>query len=172
MEGTLVKRSSKVAFYGVPEGTSGEGGSGTTVTYYRMTGFTDMSTSKNAKEYSRQYIDEDFEQSDVIGYSPSISYGFDRYKNNVVHDDITRISDDELTGSDAVRPIIIVDTTVASGVNAIKRDFAVIPDSEGDGTDTYAYSGNFKVKGAKVKGTATISEDGETLTFVESTVNP
>ena len=59
---TLVPRSQKVLFYGVPAA------SGDTTTYHRMKGFTDVSTSKNAKEYTRQYVDELFEQTDVTGY--------------------------------------------------------------------------------------------------------
>ena len=160
MSNTLVKRSDKVAFYGVKS-------TGDTYTYHRMQGFTDMSTSKNPIEYSRQYVDEDFEQSDVVGYSPSIAYGFDQFAGNAVHEDIAKISDDELLGTDAIRPIILVDLTKTTGVNAVKRDFAVIPDSEGDSTDAYTYSGNLKVKGDKIKGTATSADGWLTITFTE-----
>ena len=93
---TLVPRSKKVLFYGVPAA------SGDTTTYHRMKGFTDVSTSKNAKEYTRQYVDELFEQTDVTGYSPSTSYGFDQYAGDPVHADIVKITDDELIGSNAV----------------------------------------------------------------------
>ena len=72
----LVQRSKKVAFYKVGD------------KYERMTGFTSMSKSSNPKEYSRQYVDEDGEVTDVTGYSPSIDYAFDQYENNAVHDDI------------------------------------------------------------------------------------
>ena len=61
----LKKRSDIVAFYGIED------------TFHRMRGFTEGSISKNPKEYSRQYIDEDGEQTDVVGYSPSMSYAFD-----------------------------------------------------------------------------------------------
>lgn len=161
MSNTLVKRSDKVAFYGI------KSEQGDTYTYHRMQGFTDMSTSKNPIEYSRQYVDEDFEQADVVGYSPSIAYGFDQFAGNAVHEDIAKISDDELLGSAAIRPIVLVDLTKASGVNAVKRDFAVIPDSEGDSTDAYTYSGNLKVKGDKIKGTATSADGWKTITFTE-----
>ena len=161
MSNTLVKRSDKVAFYGIKAAEDD------TYTYHRMQGFTDMSTSKNPIEYSRQYVDEDFEQADVVGYSPSIAYGFDQFAGNAVHEDIAKISDDELLGSAAIRPIVLVDLTKASGVNAVKRDFAVIPDSEGDSTDAYTYSGNLKVKGDKIKGTATSADGWKTITFTE-----
>ena len=97
---TLVPRSKKVLFYGVPAA------SGDTTTYHRMKGFTDVSTSKNAKEYTRQYVDELFEQTDVTGYSPSTSYGFDQYAGDPVHADIVKITDDELIGSNAVRILL------------------------------------------------------------------
>lgn len=66
----VTKRSDKVAFIGIA-------GSDGSVIYHRMTNFTEFSQSKNAIEYSRQYVDEDFERSDVVGYAPSISYQFD-----------------------------------------------------------------------------------------------
>ena len=160
MRNTLVKRSDKVAFYGI------KAAEGDTYTYHRMQGFTDMSTSKNPIEYSRQYVDEDFEQADVVGYSPSIAYGFDQFTGNAVHEDIVRISDDELLGTEAVRPIVMVDMSKTED-NAVKRDFAVIPDSEGDSTDAYTYSGNLKVKGDKIKGTATSADGWQTITFTE-----
>ena len=163
MEGTLTGRYSVVAFYGIK-------GSGDTptVTYHRMQGFTTLTTSKNPKEYTRQYVDEDHEQTDVVGYSPSIAYTFDRYAGNAVQDDIVRITNQELTGNDALVDIVVVDTAdtqSGGGCTAVKRAYAVIPDSEGDSADAYTYSGNFKVKGDRELGAATVSEDGLTCTF-------
>ncbi len=158
----LIKRCDKLAFYGIK--------SGSTTTYKRMSGFTDMSVSKNAKEYVRQYIDEEFEQSDVVGYSPSISFAFDLYLGNDVHEDISKISDNELTGSDAVREIIIVDTKNGNdtdGYYAIKRNFAVIVESEGNGTEAYQCSGTFKVKGEKIFGKAKTTDDWASCVFTE-----
>lgn len=154
----IMKRNSKVAFYGV----TGEEGT----VYHRMSGFTEFATSKNPIEYSRQYVDEEMEVTDIVGYSPSISYSFDLFDDNPVHLDIAKISDNELVGADAVRQIIVVDVQ-ASEKTAVMREFAVIPDSEGDNIDVYTYSGSFKVKGNKVFGTAS-SEDGwQTCTFTE-----
>lgn len=160
---TLVPRSKKVLFYGVPAA------SGDTTTYHRMKGFTDVSTSKNAKEYTRQYVDELFEQTDVTSYSPSTSYGFDQYAGDPVHADIVKITDDELIGSNAVRSLILVDLSAtgatATTAPAMKRDYAVIPDSEGGSMDAYTYTGNFRSKGEKVTGTATTDDDWQTITF-------
>ena len=160
----IVKRSGKVAFYGIPA----EGG---TVTYHRMRGFTELSTSKNPKEYNRQYVDEDTERTDVVGYAPSVSYAFDEFKGNEIHGDIIDITNNEKIGADAVRSIIVVDFSSGSateGYSAIKRDYSVIPDSEGDSTDAYTYSGTFKANGDKVAGTCTVGADDMTAEFTES----
>ena len=168
MDGTLVQRADKVAFMGVPTTAGGT----TTIVYHRMQGFTDMSKSLNPKEYSRQYVDEAFEQTDVVGFSPSIAYGFDQYKGNAVHDDLVKLSDNEAVGTAAVRSIVIVDftkeTAETGAFEAKKREFSVIPDSEGGSTDAYTYSGNFKVKGNQIEGVATSSDDWMTLTFTEN----
>ncbi len=171
MEGTLKKRSDVKAFYGIPAS-----GSGTPV-YTRMRGFTEMSTSKNAKEYSRQYVDEAFETTDTVGYSTSISFAFDKYVGNAVLEDIAAIFDDELIGAEAQREIIQVDFTKSedSGFSAVKRTFSVIADSTGDSTDAMTYSGTFKVVTGIEKGIATIatpdggdSDTVETITFAAS----
>ena len=160
----LVGRYEKVAFYGVP----GESG----VTYHRMTGFTEMSVSKNPKEYSRQYVDEAFEQTDVTGYSPAIAYAFDQYSDNVVHKDLAALADNETMGSDAVRQIVIVDMTqagkTAGSQKACRRSYAVVPDGEGGSSDAYTYSGSFKAKSSAVWGEAATEDEWETLTFTEA----
>ncbi len=151
----IVARHKRLAFYGVPA----ESG---TPAFRRMSGFTSLSQSKNPNEYSRKYVDEPITESDVVGYSPSISYAFDLHTGNQVHTDIVSIADKELVGDDAVRTIITVDT--ATG-RAVKRDFAVLPNSEGDNINIYTYSGDFKCKGAPVYGTAVTSDDWQTVTF-------
>lgn len=155
----VTKRSDKVAFYGVPA----EGGS---YTFHRMKGFSDLSTSKNAKEYTRQYVDEEFEQTDVVGYSPSMSFTLDQMKDDPVHNDIVGIYNDEKLGIDAIRPIVIVDM-LSDTKEAISREYAVIADGEGNGMDAYVYSGTLKAKGKKIKGTAASEDEWQTITFVE-----
>lgn len=163
LKGTLVKRSDKVAYYGVKETDGKE-------TFTRMQGFTSFGQSKNPKEYSRQYVDEAFEQTDVTGYSTSIGFGFDQYKGNPVHDDLAQMCDNEVIGTDAVRNIVLVDFSkpvdgASRTYNARKRSFSVIYDTDGDSTDAYTYSGNFKTKGASIAGTAVVSEDELTIEF-------
>ena len=159
----VVKRSDKVAFYGVLDGE--------TVRFHRMKGFTEMAVSKNPKEYQRQYIDEAFERTDVVGYATAISYGFDQHTGDAVHSDLVDICEKELLAGDAIRSIVIVDFTKGNDDGtyaAKKRDFAVIPDGEGDSMDAYTYSGSFKTAGETVFGTATTSDDWETCSFSES----
>lgn len=153
--GKLVTREKKVAFLGCV-------GEDNQITYHRMRHFTSMSKSSNPNEYSRKYVDEAGENTDVTGYSPSISYGFDQYVGDAVHDEIIAITDGEKVGDDAVRKIVIVDFTqkgtAENSFKAIVRDYAVIPDSDGDDENTYTYSGNFKNKSEKQEVEAT-SED-------------
>lgn len=159
----MIKRSEKLAFMQVTNGGSTE--------YMRMTGFTELSVSKNPKEYSRKYVDENTERNAVIGYSPSISYKLDYEPQNSVHNEFAEIADRELTGENAVRNIVIVDLTTAdnSGVcSAVKRAFSIIPQTEGDDSETYTLSGNMKASGEMVFGTAETEDDWQTLTFTEA----
>ena len=158
----MIKRSEKLAFMQVTNG-------GTTA-YRRMTGFTELSVSKNPKEYSRKYVDENTERNAVIGYSPSISYKMDYEPDNAVHYEFSSIADRELTGENAVRNIVIVDLTTedANGIcNAVKRAFSIIPATEGDDSETYTLSGNMKASGEMIFGTAETEDDWQTLTFTE-----
>jgi len=157
----IIKRCKKLAFFGVKSSEDG------TVTFHRMRGFDEISTSKNPREYSRQYVDEEFEQTDIVGYTPSISFGFDRFSDDFVHTDIISIFDEEKVGADAVRTIIMVDLADEK-FSAIKRDFAVVAENEGNGLETYKYTGSFKVKGEKIVGTAQSDDDWKTCTFVET----
>ena len=162
MARTLVKRSDKVSFLGCLDGG--------TETFNRMRGFTSLSGSKNPKEYSRQYVDEEFETTDVVGFSPSISFGFDQYTDDPAHEEMVEILDGEYTGTQARRNIVTVDFSqpTTGGYKAVKREYAVIGDAEGDSMDAYTYSGTFKSTGSKTEGVASVSSDGSTLTFSET----
>lgn len=145
----LVKRSELVSFMEVISATS------STASYVRMEGFTDITMSKNPMEYSRRYVDEDSERTDVMGYNESISYTLDRYSGQAAAEEIIKITENELTGTDAVRKIITVDMTTATGngsgtISAVARirPYTVVPDSMGGSTDCLTYSGNLKSNGA------------------------
>lgn len=151
----IVPRHKMVAFYGVTTGAS-------TTTYLRLKKFTQFSFSKNPKEYNRQYVDEPYGENDVMGYDPSISYAFDRYKNLPVQEDIVLITDNEKLGDDAVRPILLVDIDTG---NAYRRNYAIIPNTEGDNINVYTYSGTMKCKGELTAGTAASTDSWQTCTF-------
>lgn len=157
-EGDILNRADKVAFMGLTDKAD---------TFNRMHGFTDMGKSSNPSEYSRRYVDERTERSDVTGYAPEIGYGFDQTKGDKVQQVIVDITDDEVTGKKVT--IVTVDfSQEGTGPNsyvARKREYSVIPDSDGDSTDAYTYSGSFKAAGDIVKGTATSTDDWETCSF-------
>ena len=165
MANKIKKRSDKIAFYGVTENN--------VTTYYRMKGFTDFTVNKNPAEYSRKYVDESFEQSDVVGYSPSVSFALDVIKGNKVAEDIEHISVKESVGEDIVRSIVIVDLSKRDETqfDAVMRDFSVIIDTEGSGTDAYQISGTLKAKSNVITGTATTSDSFETVTFTSNMSN-
>ena len=98
----IVRRSQVVAFMDTDK-------TGSAQKLERMTGFTTMTNSKNPKEYSRQYVDEDAERSDVVGYAPSIEFSYDRHTNTPVHDRLSEIHDKELLGDDAHVDIVRVE---------------------------------------------------------------
>ena len=160
----IVERHKILAFMGVV-------GTGGTVTYHRMKKFTQFSHSKNPIEYSRQYVDEPFQQTDVVGFAPSYAYAFDKHTDLAVQNDIIGITNGEMLGDDAVRTIIIVDTTEAtesSGTytaSAIKRDYSVIPNSEGDNINIYTYSGNLKARGEQSAVSISSTDDWQTVTI-------
>ena len=167
----LVLRSNRKMFMGVVDGE--------TTTYTRMRGFTSLSESKNPVEYSRKYVDETFETTDVTGMSPSYDFTFDLMTPNGVLDDMASVIDGETLGTDAVREFVCVDFfkpgTPTGTYEATKRSFSIIGSTVGDGTDALTYSGTLRVQETMVKGTATIAtpDDGtaetvETITFTET----
>ena len=158
----IVKRSDKVAYMNVSTAEAPD--------YKRMRKFTEMSNSANPTEYSRSYVDEDGEVTDITGYSPEKSFGFDQYTNNPVHEKLVDIIENEKTGDDAIIEILVVDKTTKTEENkykARKRKYSVIPDSDGDNTDAYTYSGSFKSNGKFEEVLVTLSEDELTATIVE-----
>lgn len=155
----LVKRSRKVAFMNVSTTAIAN--------FLRMTKFTEISKSKNPTEYSRTYVDEDGEVTDVTGYSEEISYNFDLHIGNLVHEKIVDITDNEKTGADALVQILQVDFTkpVGKGYEARLRTYSVVPDAEGDSTDAYTYSGSFRKNSNMTVGVASMNADNTTATF-------
>lgn len=155
-----LKRSDKLAFLGVKEGEL--------ITYHRLTNFTEFAVSKNPVNYSRQYVDEDFERNDVVSYAPSISYSFDYDNENAAHSAIVAITDGELVGDSALVDIVLVDLSSENeeSCSATLRQWSVIPDKEGSDSDAYDYSGTFKANGKNISGSATTADNWQTCSFV------
>lgn len=156
----MVQRHQRIAFMNT--------GTSEAPVFTRMKKFTNMTSNKNPKEYGRQYVDELSEDTDVVGYSPSIEYTFDRHTNTPVHDKIAKIHDGELVGNDALVEILVVDlftADVSGKCEARKRTYAVIPSADGDGTDALVYSGSFKCKSAIEVGKATLDATEQIATF-------
>ena len=169
----IVRRDLKVAFWGIPSEED------SAPTFQRMKYFTEMSGSKNPTEYSRRYVDEKTERTDVTGYSESWAFAFDEYTDDDVLTDIVGIIDNNKLGTEAHRDVVFVNFSSLSGsaYKACKQTFALIGDAEGDSTDAYTYSGNLRAVGDKVWGTATIAtptsgtpDNAETITFTEDSL--
>ena len=161
------KRSEKLAFLEVKTDSTSK--------YVRLEGFTTQTFNANASEYSRQYVDED-----VKSYAESINYAFDQYVGQEALEEIVKITENELTGFDAVRKIIVADMTTLTGsgdkvptysAEATVRSYTIVPSSNGDTTDCMTYSGDFKSRGAKTKCRVSFDSDFQTVKIVaESTV--
>lgn len=132
-------------------------------------GFTSFSEAKNPKEYSRQYVHEKTERSDVVGYAPSIAYSADMHSGNPCVERVAKAHDEEQIGNATHVDIIVVNMweagTAAKSYVAYKRTYSIVPDGKGDGSEAVIYSGTLKAVGDAVKGSATISADGATATF-------
>ncbi|MBQ7975406.1 MAG: hypothetical protein IJ300_06940 [Clostridia bacterium] len=157
----MVNRADKVAFAKM---VSDEG-----TTYQRLRGFSELSESKNPTEYSRKYVDEKNERSEVTGYAPEISFDFDEYSENTIQAEIVKVFDQELIGKATLIEIVVVNLakeTEAKGTyEASCRAFSIIPDTSGGETDRMNYSGSFKAYGDTEKGSATTTDAWETATF-------
>lgn len=121
----------------------------------------DGKTSENNDGYSVSYD---------MNKTLNVDYEFDLYMNDAVQKKLATITDDELLGSDAQVTVVVVDlfdekTGESTTCTARKRDWSVIPDTEGDGTDALIYKGSLKAAGEIIKGTATTTDIWQTCTF-------
>lgn len=137
--------------------------------FNRMRAFTSLSTATNPKEYSRKYVDEPFDTTDVVGYSPSKDFTFDQIKGDKVHEDLVEIIEGEKLGAAAHKQVVVVDLsspgTPTGTFKAKSRKFAIIGGNHGDSADAYTYSGTMKVVGKPITGTAATTDGWETCTF-------
>ena len=91
--------------------------------------------------------------------------------------DMAGIIDGEKLGTDAVRSFVSVDfhkpvSGSQGAYEAVERQYTIVGDSIGDGTDALVYSGTLRVQTKRVMGKATIAtptggdkDSVETITF-------
>jgi len=150
MANELITRDQWRSFMGVKDGA--------TTKYHTIgEGFTNLAESKNPAEYTRKYVHEKTERSDVTGYATSIAYSTDLYSEDPVVSEVVVITDSELRGTDAQREIISVNLWKAvdgseDTFEATRRMYSVIPAGKGDGTEAMIYTGTFKAAGDIVFG--------------------
>jgi len=142
-------------------------------------GITSLTEEFNPETESKHYINMASASNQIKSYAPTISvekeYIKDEELQKWIDEKVRLLPVGKEAESDYIR-INILETASADGsYPAIKRKFAVIGDSEGNGTDAYQYSGTFKTAGSSIKGSATITEpeDGnpenvKVITFAES----
>lgn len=152
--------------------------------YYRLYGFTELSETANPQEYTRKYIDEARERTDIVGMTKTSSFNLDYHEGDLVHADIKNMYDKELTGTNTEREFIAVELfkdvkytetptlqaketktgETKTGKRAILRKYTVIISDSG-GEEAVTFAGSFNVSGDRIEGVA-ISDDGwQTCTF-------
>ncbi len=132
-------------------------------------GFTSLAESKNPNEYSRHYVHEATERTDVTGYAPSIAYALDVYSDDPCIQKIIEITDKEEVGAAAQVDVVNVNLfePVANATDtykAYKRTYAVVPGNVGEGTDALNYTGTFKAVGDAAPGQFAIANGAGTFT--------
>ena len=166
MNQELVMRHGIVAYCNVPSGIGGV----TTSKIYRMKGFTSFGTSRNTEQYTRKYVDEKHQTSDITAYNTSIGYKFDLFEDNPVHQLFADITNNEKIGSEALVDIYVVDFSKPVGSSddeyeCAHRKMVLVPSSDGDDANVYTYSGDLRTKGDREVGVATVSADELTITY-------
>ena len=129
-----------------------------TPTYSRIgEGVTDFTESKNAQEYTRQYIDDQSETTDVVGYSPSVAYSADIYTDDPVCQKLVAVTDGELVGNAAQVDVVTANEYEIEGeattCTAYKRTYSVVPDQKGGGVQALVYTGTLRAVGDQTVGT-------------------
>ena len=126
-------------------------------TFYEIgEGFTDFTENKNPKEYSRRYIHESTERTDLVGFAPSVTYAFDVCDSDPVQEHLMEMTMSETVGEDA-RVTIVTAFLYRSGTKdgrfaAVQRDYTVCPARVGSGTEALICSGTLKACGEAVRG--------------------
>lgn len=118
-------------------------------------GFTDFTENKNPKEYSRQYIHEASERTDLVGFAPSVTYAFDVFDADEVQAALMEMMLSEAVGDAAAVTVVtaFLHRTCGEGrVEAVRRMYTVCPAKMGSGTEALICSGTLKSRGDAYRG--------------------
>lgn len=128
-------------------------------------GWKKFQENPNAQTESEQYINEESETTDTVGYSPQYNIECNLMYTDPTIKKVYTIAKDRLTGSDAVLDMLIVDKFDGTETACTaRRENLAVAISSIDGTKKMAMTGNLNCQGGSVKGkfnmkTKTFTED-------------
>ena len=136
--------------------------------FEKLEGFSELGFESGAQSYVRKYFSAREKAVDIAESLPVIKYKFDRLKNNAVHQEIVKITDDRLVGEDAVKCFVFVDFSDESEgmYSATKQCFAVKGIKRDSGQGYFEYSGNLIAKKDVEKGCFVLNKDLKSGEFV------
>lgn len=138
-----------------------------------LRGMSSLNVHFSPVEYTRRYADEPEVTVDLTGTLPCIECELDLLSGDPAHDMLLELIKAGATGDAAGVWLYAVD--VASGSTpfpCVRREYAFIPKSlrspeGGAGLPMYTLTCIFKARGLPQRGSAAISPDGQTLTFLD-----
>ncbi len=137
------------------------------------TGWKKFSESPNAQTESTKYINMESETTDTVSYAPKYSFECDLMANERTIKEIYSIAKGRKTGSECVRPFLIIDKfdKVEGGGFVAWYEKLAVAVSSIDGEKKMTVSGDLNGQGDTVKGVAVIDETGK-ITFTAGTTAP
>lgn len=129
-------------------------------------GWKKFSESPNAQTESVKYINMESEATDTTSYSPKYAFECDLMASERTVKEIYSIAKGRKTGSDCVRPFLIIDKfdPVNGGGYVAWYEKLAVAVSSIDGDKKMTVSGDLNAQGDTVKGVAAIGADGK-ITF-------
>lgn len=116
-------------------------------------GWKKFQENPNAQTESEQYINEESETTDTVGYSPQYNIECNLMYTDPTIKKVYTIAKDRLTGSDAVLDMLIVDRFDGTEeACTARRESLAVAISSIDGTKKMAMTGNLNCQGGSVKG--------------------
>lgn len=116
-------------------------------------GWKKFQENPNAKTESEQYINEESETTDTVGYSPQYNIECNLMYTDPTIKKVYGIAKDRKTGSDAVLDMLIVDKFDGEETACTaRRENLAVAISSIDGTKKMAMSGNLNCQGGSTKG--------------------